>query len=184
MEALARRWVAQAGGNAPTNLRPEEVALRLQRRSEAIRRYLDLPAPPMMASKRLWETQWNRQAAAALVRRGYQRLGWTVKLQDMGARTPQTLGQDLEADTGDTAFVDRESAMARLATLRTRGLGAFFAEDEATLLLAAEELFALAADKIGTPPEYPWVDEIAPMVFAQEVFGWPFCPWAVRFAGA
>lgn len=172
---LAERWVAR---NRGAGLTAEDLASRVQHRASAVRRYLELPDPPPIRNARQWERLWNPAAHEKMLTGALEKLGWSVHFSDRPVQHPLTLGP---VEATQAVILERHQAEARVRLYEENGLLIPFRLRDSAILMMAEELYALAADVMGNKPSRPIVDEVAPKVFAQDVLGLPFHPWAVEF---
>lgn len=180
VEQLARRWaqLLAARGEQPP-LSADELAKRARKRSEAVRKLTGLAAEKTLETPRQWETRWDTARAEKKLKEALAKFGWSYVIVDPKNLTPQALsGIDSEAE--NLLIIDTVAADRRMRAFRAGGLETPVAWTEGALLQLAEELYLLAADKLGHKPSVPQIDLAGSHLFAQEIMGWPFNPWAAE----
>ena len=181
VEELAQRWVRRHPGEAEReNLSAAELADRLRRRSELARQHAGLPSAARITNARHWETHWKPEHAQRRLREAFRRLGWECLIAE-NTNVPRPTLAGASPDSENSIVFEKSAGEAVARQYREAGLYLPFEASEGLVLLMAEELYALAAEEMGWKSARPIVEEVAPKVFAQEVLGWPFCPWALDF---
>lgn len=184
LESVIRRWQAtDEGQRLGGGLDAEEIAARLKRRADAVRRYCDLPRRKPLNSLRKWRAEWTPEEAWHLIAGALERLGWTSRLVEGDSFAPELLASAQPGEE-DVALVEKWIAERQAQRFRDAGLLVRFGWKDAAVQLLCDELYDIAAMKMGRAPALPWLDEYARHPFCREVLGWPFSPWAVELLEA
>lgn len=178
-EMLADRVLRR---DSPTASREEveDLVTRSILRSETVLRYLNLtPAPPMM-TLRHWEARWDAKAASQRVDGSLARLGWKIRLETERRLSPLAMAGGYAGARENVLLIDPTSAETLVNAFREAKSPFRVDQQTALVLMAAEEMFRLAAERMGNSPADGRVDDLAEARFVQDLLGLPFSPLAAR----
>jgi hypothetical protein len=175
-ELVSRWWALQpaevreaAGGIA-------EAALRAERRAATIMKFAALrPAERRIKTQREWEVRWDPRAAWDRLARVCDHQGWKPK-RHRGGSADFAVAEGAGLETDRPTILIADAALAGQAALaKSHGLLIRLDVDDLAPVALARELYHVCVDKVGAEAA-PWVEELAPHHFTQEVLGLPFNP--------
>lgn len=180
LHSLAARWLKEKDNPAAADgMGPQDVAERLTRRAERVRRAAGMATARRLETVREWQVRWRPEEICTAMVAKLKELGWRVSLSRED-RMPGPAIAAMEARASeDVLVIQRSSAKTFARKANALGLAVPLRSEDGLAVLLAEEVFDAAAATLGRAPAHPWVDPVARHVFAQEVLGLPFSPWVV-----
>jgi hypothetical protein len=168
-------------GNIPED--PAEIRGATLRRAETLAKYTHLSPDRVLRTPRQWQAFWRWEPAWEKLISRLGVYGWSAR------RAPATVSEkEMERLAlrceGNTVIIAEAPLAERVARVQASGCPYAITLDDMATFALAQELFALAAPKIGNPPLHGWVEEVAPHSFAKLVLGLPFEPLAIELAAA
>lgn len=178
LEKLAARWLKlrEDAGEPIVGVEARVVVDRIRRRAATIREALNLPEGRLLTTARQWEVGWKPREVQSVLNKSMKEFGCVVSV----ANDSQPEGHSFSPSAPRAAriiVIELEAAQSLARRLREAGLLLPVGEEEGLILLQCRELFDAAAESLGHRPAESWVDELAPHLLAQQILGWPFCPW-------
>lgn len=185
LDGLLVLWAKGARRRGHENIPedPAEIRGAALRRAEALAKYTHLEADRVLRTPRQWEAFWRWEPQWEKLISRLAVYGWNAR------RAPVTISEKemerlaLRCD-GNTVIIAEAPLADRIARLQASECPYVITLDDMATFSLAQELFALAATKIGKPPLHAWVEEVAPHSFAKLVLGLPFEPLAIELASA
>lgn len=179
-ELLVERLIVRDGLPAGA-ANAADMIRRLRRRTEALRKYLDLPLAKPLDTPRRWETGWDAPGKLKALKAALDHHDFDLAISDPFKGSSLTLAAQMPGPAPRNRLIlDESTFIPKALELRDAGITLPLGRDEGMIIVLTEELYAIAAEGIGKAPEFPWVDEYGVSLFVQEVLGLPFCPLALK----
>ncbi|CAN5389225.1 hypothetical protein BH09SUM1_BH09SUM1_23610 [soil metagenome] len=177
VEAIARQ--REAAGR-DLGLPAAELVRRARLRAEAVRKAAGIAPARPIKTLRQWDAFWKATELEKALLAAFAKLGWSVTFVSPNQMSSQAIVMSSDQPEGNNLLLETTAAEIRMVQYAQGGLEIPLKWSDAALILMAEELYAIAAEKLGEMPKIEMVDEVARAVFVQEALGLPFSPWVLN----